>query len=107
MDAILISASDAGKVTGAINDAVDRGVPVMTFDSDAPQSKRFAFYGVDDDKTGQQTMAELAKVMDGQGQRRHSRRKSECAEPSAARPGRKDRSREAPRHADRRRLQPY
>ena len=26
-DAILISCSDAGKVTGAINDAVDRGVP--------------------------------------------------------------------------------
>ena len=47
-NAILISCSDAGKVTGAINDAVDRGVPVMTFDSDAPQSKRFAFYGVDD-----------------------------------------------------------
>ena len=36
-DAILISCSDAGKVTGAINDAVGRGVQVMTFDSDAPQ----------------------------------------------------------------------
>src|SRR4029434_10735990 len=46
-DAILISCSDAGKVTGAINDAVGRGVPVMTFDSDAPASKRFAFYCVD------------------------------------------------------------
>ena len=40
--AILISCSDADKVTGAINDAVDRGVPVMTFDSDAAESKRFA-----------------------------------------------------------------
>jgi ribose transport system substrate-binding protein len=66
-DAILISCSDAGKVTGAINDAVDRGVAVMTFDSDAPQSKRFAFYGVDDMKTGQTTMAELAKLMGGKG----------------------------------------
>jgi ribose transport system substrate-binding protein len=66
-DAILISCSDAGKVTGAINDAVDRGVAVMTFDSDAPQSKRFAYYGVDDAKTGQQTMAELAAVMGGKG----------------------------------------
>ena len=47
-NAILISCSDAGKVTGAINDAVVRGVPVMTFDSDAAQSKRFAYYGVDD-----------------------------------------------------------
>jgi ribose transport system substrate-binding protein len=66
-DAILISCSDAGKVTGAINDAVNRGVPVMTFDSDAPQSKRFAYYGVDDIKTGQQTMAELATLMNGKG----------------------------------------
>jgi ribose transport system substrate-binding protein len=66
-DAILISCSDAGKVTGAINDAVDRGVPVMTFDSDAPQSKRFAYYGVDDVKTGQLVMAELAKLMNGKG----------------------------------------
>jgi ribose transport system substrate-binding protein len=66
-DAILLSASDAGKVTGAINDAVARGVEVMMFDSDAPASKRFAYYGVDDIKTGQQTMAELATMMGGKG----------------------------------------
>jgi ribose transport system substrate-binding protein len=66
-DAILISCSDAGKVTGAIDDAVNRGVAVMTFDSDAPQSKRFAYYGVDDIKTGQTTMAELARMMNGRG----------------------------------------
>lgn len=65
--AILISCSDAGKVTGAINDAVGRGVPVMTFDSDAPQSKRFAFYGVDDIKTGESVMRELATQMNGKG----------------------------------------
>ena len=67
VSAVLISCSDAGKVTGAINDAVDRGVPVMTFDSDAPESKRFAFYGVDDVKTGQAVMDELAKQMDAKG----------------------------------------
>ena len=66
-DAILISCSDAGKVTGAINDAVGRGVPVMAFDSDAPDSKRFAFYGVDDEKTGRLVMSELAKLMNGKG----------------------------------------
>ena len=65
--AILISCSDAGKVTGAINDAVDRGVPVMTFDSDAPQSKRFAYYGVDDVKTGALVMGELATLLNGKG----------------------------------------
>jgi ribose transport system substrate-binding protein len=66
-DAVVISCSDAGKVTGAINDAVARGLAVMTFDSDAPQSRRFAFYGVDDVKTGQAVMAELATQMGGKG----------------------------------------
>ena len=66
-NAILISCSDAGKVTGAINDAVDRGVAVMTFDSDAPESKRFAYYGVDDEKTGEAVMDELAKQMGEKG----------------------------------------
>ncbi|MEN6545914.1 MAG: substrate-binding domain-containing protein [Armatimonadia bacterium] len=66
-NAVLISCSDAGKVTGAINDAVARGVPVMTFDSDAPQSKRFAYYGVDDMKTGMQVLDELAKLIGSKG----------------------------------------
>jgi ribose transport system substrate-binding protein len=66
-DAIILSCSDAGKVTGAINDAAARGVPVMTFDSDAPQSKRFAFYGVDDVSSGEQVMSELAKQLGGKG----------------------------------------
>jgi ribose transport system substrate-binding protein len=66
-NAVLISCSDAAKVTGAINDAVARGVEVMTFDSDAPDSRRFAFYGVDDLKTGQAVMDELAKQMGEKG----------------------------------------
>jgi ribose transport system substrate-binding protein len=66
-NAILLSCSDAGKVTGAINDAVARGVQVMTFDSDAPQSNRFAFYGVDDVKTGEAVMRELAPLMHEKG----------------------------------------
>jgi ribose transport system substrate-binding protein len=66
-DAILISASDAAKVTGAINDAVARGVEVMTFDSDVPGSRRFAYYGVDDMEVGRAVMAELATLMNGQG----------------------------------------
>lgn len=65
--AVLVSCSDAAKLTGAINDAVARGVPVMTFDSDAPQSRRFAYYGVDDVATGEAVMRELAALMDGTG----------------------------------------
>ena len=66
-NAILVSASDAGKITGAINEAVERGVPVMSFDSDAPDSKRFSFYGGDDHAMGSQVMSELAKQMNGKG----------------------------------------
>jgi ribose transport system substrate-binding protein len=66
-NAILVSCSDAGKLTGAINDAVARGVPVMTFDSDAPQSKRFSYYGVDDRQLGEDVMAEMVKQLGGRG----------------------------------------
>lgn len=66
-NAILLSASDAGKVRGAVDEAVDRGVPVMTFDSDVPDSKRFSFYGGDDFQMGKQVMDELATQMGGQG----------------------------------------
>jgi ribose transport system substrate-binding protein len=66
-EGIAVSCSDANKLTDAINHAVDNGVPVATFDSDAPASKRFVTYGVDDEQCGAQTMAELAKVMKGKG----------------------------------------
>src|SRR5438067_10484771 len=64
---IAVSCSDANKLTDAINSAVKNGVPVATFDSDAPASKRFVTYGVDDIKCGEQVMEELAKVMGGKG----------------------------------------
>jgi len=64
---IAVSCSDANKLTDAINSAVKNGVPVATFDSDAPASKRFVTYGVDDIKCGEQVMDELAKVMEGKG----------------------------------------
>ncbi len=66
-EGLAVSCSDANKLTDAINRAVDNGVPVATFDSDAPASKRFVTYGVDDIECGKQTMAELAKVMNGKG----------------------------------------
>jgi ribose transport system substrate-binding protein len=64
---IAVSCSDANKLTDAINSAVRDGVPVATFDSDAPQSRRFVIFGVDDVKCGEQVMEELAKLMGGQG----------------------------------------
>ncbi len=67
VDGIAVSCSDANKVTDAINKAVKNGIPVVTFDSDAPKSARFAIYGTDDEKCGQQVMSELAKIMGGKG----------------------------------------
>ena len=66
-DGIAVSCTDANKLTDAINSAVKNGVPVATFDSDAPASKRFVTYGVDDIKCGEQVMEELAKVMGEKG----------------------------------------
>ena len=62
-DGIAVSCSDANKLTDAIDSAVKNGVPVATFDSDAPRSKRFVTFGVDDVKCGEQVMEELAKIM--------------------------------------------
>ena len=64
---IAVSCSDANKLTDAINSAVKNGVPVATFDSDAPASKRFVTYGVDDIQCGERVMEELGKVMNGKG----------------------------------------
>ncbi|MHB8523627.1 MAG: substrate-binding domain-containing protein [Limisphaerales bacterium] len=66
-DGIAVSCSDANKLTDAINSAVANGVPVATFDSDAPASKRFVTYGIDDVKCGEQVMDELARLMGGKG----------------------------------------
>ena len=66
-DGVAVSCSDANKLTDAINSAVKNGVPVATFDSDAPNSKRFVTYAIDDVKCGEQVMDELAKFMGGKG----------------------------------------
>ncbi len=66
-DAIMVSCSDDSILTSAINEAVDKGIPVMTFDSDAPSSKRFAFYGPNDIEIGEKVMTELVAVMGESG----------------------------------------
>ncbi len=64
---ILVSCSEAGTVTPAINRAVSAGSVVMCFDSDAPRSKRFCYYGTDDDTCGKAVLDELAKAMGDSG----------------------------------------
>jgi ribose transport system substrate-binding protein len=65
--AIVVSCSDIDTLTQAINYAVENGVAVMTFDSDAPNSKRFTFYGPDDLEMGKKLMNELGQLINGRG----------------------------------------
>jgi ribose transport system substrate-binding protein len=66
-DGLIVSCSDAIKLTDTINKAVRQGIPVLTFSGDAPSSKRFVALGINDFKCGEQTFEELAKLLHGQG----------------------------------------
>lgn len=64
---IIVSCSDANALTPAIDKAVGAGSVVICFDSDAPRSKRLAYYGTDDATCGKLVMQELAKLMNEKG----------------------------------------
>lgn len=63
VDGVSISVVIADTLTPAIDKAVQQGIAVMCFDSDAPRSKRFAFYGTDDFAAGQLIMRETVKEL--------------------------------------------
>jgi ribose transport system substrate-binding protein len=67
VDGIAISVLNAEFLTSTIDKAIDAGIPVVTWDSDAPASKRIAFYGVDDYKSGQILGEQAARLLDGKG----------------------------------------
>jgi ribose transport system substrate-binding protein len=67
VDGIAISCTNGDFLTPTINKAVEAGIPVITWDADAPKSKRLAFYGVDDFKAGQILAAEAIKLLGGKG----------------------------------------
>ena len=67
VDGIAISVTDADFLTSTIDKAMDAGIPVVTWDSDAPKSKRIAFFGVDDFKSGQIMGEQAAKLLGGKG----------------------------------------
>ena len=67
VDGIAVSCTDGKVLKGAIDSAVGKGVEVVTFDSDSPDSKRFAYYGIDDVEAGREVMRQLAKAMGDKG----------------------------------------
>lgn len=63
VDGIAISCLNGEFLTPTINAAVEKGIPVVTWDSDAPNSKRVAFYGVNDFESGVIMGNELTKLL--------------------------------------------
>jgi ribose transport system substrate-binding protein len=68
VDGIAISCTNADFLTPSINRAVDAGIPVVTWDSDAPDSKRVAFYGIDDFAAGRILGEQAITLLKGQGE---------------------------------------
>jgi ribose transport system substrate-binding protein len=67
VDGISISCTNGDFLTETINKAIDAGIPVVTWDSDAPKSKRYAFYGVDDFASGKIMGEQAVKLLNGKG----------------------------------------
>jgi ribose transport system substrate-binding protein len=65
--AIAVAASDSAQVTKAIEEAAKKGVAVMTFDVDLPESRRFAYYGAENFRVGEMIIDELAQLIGGKG----------------------------------------
>ena len=53
-DGIAVSPIDPAAFSPVIDGAIDKGVPVITFDSDAPNSKRLAYVGTNNFEAGKQ-----------------------------------------------------
>jgi ribose transport system substrate-binding protein len=64
---IMISASDANMLAPDINSALEQGIPVITVDSDAPNSKRLFFVGTDNYNAGTLGGQLLVKLLGGKG----------------------------------------
>lgn len=64
---IAIAPNDPTAVVPVIDRAVDAGIPVVTLDSDAPESKRLAYVGTVNTDAGKLAGELLAKLIDGKG----------------------------------------
>ncbi len=64
---ILISAADSELLRPEIDSAIDRGIPVLTMDSDSPSSKRLTFIGTDNYEAGRMGGNITVKELKGKG----------------------------------------
>jgi ribose transport system substrate-binding protein len=64
---ILVSAADEKLMTPEIDAAIAAGIPVITIDADAPDSKRLFFIGTNNLQAGRLGGQELVKLLNGHG----------------------------------------
>ena len=67
VDAIAVSCNDPATLAPVIDKAMDKGIKVITWDADAPDSKRIFNYGVDQYNNGWKGGEMLAKFMGEKG----------------------------------------
>ncbi|MBI5834982.1 MAG: substrate-binding domain-containing protein [Armatimonadetes bacterium] len=67
VNGIALSCSNPATLKNAIDKAEAKGIPVICWDSDAPTSKRRAFYGIDDQATGKLLGEEMARLLPSGG----------------------------------------
>jgi ribose transport system substrate-binding protein len=63
VDAVAISCNSGDGLKNAIDTVTSDGIPVMTFDSDSPDSSRFTYLGVDNEAGGKVAARLLGKSM--------------------------------------------
>ena len=64
---ILVSPARPELFTAAINEAIGAGIPVITLDTDAPDSKRILYIGTDNRQAGIESGRQIATLMNGKG----------------------------------------
>jgi len=67
VDGIAISPVDAGALEPVINQAIDNNIPVICFESDAPDSKRLGYIGADNYESGKQLGQSVSKLLNNKG----------------------------------------
>ncbi len=63
VDGIAVSPIEADALTATIDETIAGGVPVITFDSDAPKSKRLAYLGTNNYEAGKMAGEATAKLL--------------------------------------------
>ncbi|WP_058306657.1 substrate-binding domain-containing protein [Gracilibacillus massiliensis] len=67
VDGIAIGPTDPEMITPLIDQAIDQGIPVVCFDTDAPSSKRYTYIGTDNYLAGLHIGETIAKLLDYEG----------------------------------------